>query len=54
MDVFAFFGNLFNQIINFMSKPIYLGGGITISLFGVFIGLSVLTLFIVVVRKLFD
>lgn len=54
MDVFAFFGNMFNQIVNIMSLPIYLGAGITISLFGVFIGLCFITLFVLVVRKLFD
>lgn len=54
MDVFAVFGNIFRGIMSLMSRSINLGNGISITLFGVFIGISILGLLIAVVRRLYD
>lgn len=54
MDVFAVFSNIFSGIMSLMSRPIPLGNGISITLFGAFIGLSILGLLIAVVRRLYD
>lgn len=54
MDVFAIFGNIFSGILSLMSRPINLGNGISVTFFGVFIGISILGLLIAVVRRLYD
>lgn len=54
MAVFDFFSWLFSNIVDFMSKPIDLGGGITVSFFGLFVATALFGVLIMVLRNLYD
>lgn len=54
MSVSAFFQYMFNNFVALLSMPIPIGGNVSITIFGVFIGIVLLGLVLTVVRKLFD
>lgn len=54
MSVSAFFQYMFNNFVSLLSIPIPLGGNVSITIFGVFIGIVLLGLVLTVVRKLYD
>lgn len=54
MTVFAFFQYMFNNFVSLLSMPIPLGGNVSITIFGVLIGIILLGLILTVVRKLYD
>lgn len=54
MSVSAFFQYMFNNFVALLSMPIPLGGNVSITIFGVFIGIVLLGLVLTVVRKLYD
>lgn len=54
MNAFSFFQNIFTNAYNLLNMKIDLGDGISVTLFGIFIGVSLLGLVISVVRKLYD
>ena len=54
MNAFLFFQNIFTHVYNFLNLSIDLGGGIKVTLFGVFIGVALLGLVITVCRRLYD
>lgn len=54
MNAFLFFQNVFIYAYNLLNQVIYLGGGIKVSLFGIFIGVALLSLVFSVIRKLYD
>lgn len=53
MSVSAFFQYMFNNFVVLLSIPIPLGGNVSITIFGVFIGIILLGLVLTVVRKLY-
>ena len=53
MNVFLFFQNIFTNAYNLLNYDINLGGGIHVTLFGVFIGIALLGLVFSVIKKLF-
>lgn len=54
MTTFAFFENIFNRALDLLSYSINLGGGISVSLLGVMIGVILIGFVVSVVRKLYD
>lgn len=54
MNTFAFFKNIFDRAFILLSQPISLGLGVSVSLFQMFVALSLLSLMIVVIRRLYD
>lgn len=54
MSVSAFFQYMFNNFVSLLSMPIPLGGNVSITIFGVLIGIILLGLVLTVVRKLYD
>lgn len=54
MNTFAFFKNIFDRAFILLSQPINLGLGVSVSLFQMFVALSLLSLMIVVIRRLYD
>ena len=53
MDVFQFFEIIFTQSFNLLNQPIDFGNGIKVTLFGIFIGVALLSLVVSVIRKLY-
>ena len=45
---------MFNNFVSLLSMPIPLGGNVSITIFGVLIGIILLGLVVTVVRKLYD
>lgn len=54
MNAFLFFQNIFTNAYNLLNQVIDFGGGIKITLFGVFIGVALLGLVVTVCRRLYD
>lgn len=54
MDVFIFFKQIFSGAFELLNRNISLGGGVNISLFGIFIGVAIFGLLISVIRKIYD
>lgn len=54
MDVFVVFKQIFSSAFDLLNRNISLGGGVNISLFGVFLGVAIFGLLISIVRKLYD
>ena len=54
MSVSAFYQYMSNNLVGLLSIPIPLGGNVSITIFGVFIGIVLLGLVLTVVRKLYD
>ena len=54
LNAFLFFQNVFIYAYNLLNQVIDLGGGIKVSLFGIFIGVALLSLVFSVIRKLYD
>lgn len=54
MNAFLFFHNIFTNAYDLLNHVIDLGGGIKVTLFGIFIGVALLSLVFSVIRKLYD
>lgn len=54
MSVSAFYQYLFSNFVSLLSMPIPICGNVSITIFGVFIGIVLLGLVLTVVRKLYD
>ena len=54
LNAFLFFENIFSYVIDLLSRSINLGGGITVSFLGIFIGVALLGLVVAVCRRLYD
>ena len=54
MSVSAFYQYMFNNFVALLSMPIPLGGNLSITIFGVLIGIILIGLVLTVVRKLYD
>lgn len=54
MSVSAFYQYLFSNFVALLSMPIPIGCNVSITIFGVFIGIVLLGLVLTVVRKLYD
>lgn len=54
MDVFIVFKLIFSNIYDLLNRSIYLGQGISVSVFGVFVGVAIIGLLVTVCRRLYD
>lgn len=54
MDVFIVFKMIFSNIYDLLNRSIYLGQGIYVSVFGVFVGVAIISLLVAVCRRLYD
>lgn len=54
LNAFLFFQNIFTNAYNLLNQVIDFGGGIKVTLFGVFIGVALLGLVVTVCRRLYD
>lgn len=54
MNAFLFFHNIFTNAYELLNYVIDLGGGIKVTLFGIFIGVALLGLVVTVCRRLYD
>lgn len=54
MDIFALFGHLFQGFVNFLAQPIPLGGGITVSFYGLLLANIIFGIIGYVIYKLTD
>jgi len=54
MNTFAFFKDIFDKAFILLCQPISLGLGVSVSFFQLLIAFSLLSLLIVVIRRLYD
>ena len=54
MDVFIVFKMIFSNIYDLLNRSINLGQGIYVSIFGVFVGVAIISLLVAVCRRLYD